>query len=361
MKMLNGTLSSGLFLILTVATLSHAQINGSRTLTSSGTIVYQPVQQYQCLNEFHSGRSVSVSGQYLYARTMRFANISDSGELIPTGQWKSDNEGAIDWSSLNLLLSKIIVQQGRIPILGLWVTNFEEITEAGCRAFLTRLSNKLTELNGTLIWIPAWEFNQHADWGHPEWNWGLGTAGSPRIWYIEAGTYVSKMKIIRNARDSLGIKNVLIGAQPDSIFRYAYPNWAGEHDPYPLTGQRILMNYKEGIAQADVIGCSMYVSIGNNDVALTNATVIQEAFEWMHKIHDYVDPTKPFFAFEYNSFITPSGNTNANTFFIGNSYAQVPSSFSWGFRAISWWCPFSSTEAWQNASYWAAYYDGWRT
>jgi hypothetical protein len=88
-------------------------------------------------------------------------------------------------------------------------------------------------------------------------------------------------------------------------------------------------------------------------------TVIQEAFEWMHKIHDYVDSTKPFLAFEYNSFLTSNGSTNANAFFIENSYAQIPSSFSWGFRAISWYCPFSSNDAWQNASYWAGQYDGW--
>jgi len=206
---------------------------------------------------------------------------------------------------------------------------------------------------------------ENADWGHPEWNWGLGIAGSPREWYIPASIYNQKMTMIRNARDNLGIKNVLLASQPDSLFRRVYPDWEGEHDPYPLTGQRILMNYKQGIAQADVIGCSMYVGTHDNDwnyidSGLTNVTVIEDAFDWMHKIHDYIDPTKPFFAFEYNSLIQKSnGRSNANAFLIENSYKQIPDNFDWGFRTLSWWCPFSSSEATQTANYWAEQYYGW--
>jgi len=320
------------------------------------------MQKYSFLAEFHSGRGVGQSGNYLYTRVMRFANILDNGELEPVGKRISDNEGSIDWTSLTSLLQKIITRDSRIPILGLWICNFENLTEPGTRAFLTRLSNLLTDLNGTLIWIPAWEFNQHADWGHPEWNWGLGIAGSPREWYIKADTYVEKMTMIRNTRDSLGIRNILIGSQPDSLFRNTYPNWNGEKDPYPLTGQRVLMHYREGINQADVIGCSMYVCLYVRgvctDVALTNKTYIEAAFDWMHKIHDYVGPDKPFFACEYNS-MDVGGSTNANTFFIENSYGQIPVNFDWGFRALSWWVPFNSSEAWTTCKYWAGQYDGW--
>jgi len=312
------------------------------------------------LEEFHSGRGIGSADSYVYARTMNFADISSIGDLIPRGQAQSDTSGSMDWTSLDRVL-KNALRRGKILVLGLWVCNFETVAESGVRAFLARLNDRARNLNIYVIWIPAWEFNQHADWGHPEWNWGLGVAGSPRNWYIQADIYVSKMKMIRTARDSLGIKNVLIGAQPDTLFRYVYPNWIGERDPWPLTGQRVLMHYKAGIAQADVIGCSMYVGKGSTgDAGLTDITIIQSGFDWMHKVHDYIDLTKPFIAFEYNSLVQQSVS-NANTFFIQNTYKQIPSNFGWGLRGINWWCPFVSASADAACNYWAEQYKGYNS
>jgi hypothetical protein len=361
MKLLATSIVSFLLLL---AVFPIYALEASQNIKSYGTIEHKDLSGF--VYEFHSGRGYGTfldglcdPKNFGYTRAMHFANISDDGTLIPWGKTPiSYSDSAIDWEHLEQYLTEEI-QAGLIPVEGLWVTNFEEVTESGISAFLTKLGNLMTSLDSWMIWVPAWEFNQLCEiyTEHPEWSWGLGIAGSPRNWDISPDIYNSQMAMIRRVRDDLGIKNVLLGGAPDSSsIAYPYPPsepWQGWEGDY---GGRIRIEpWVQGIRQCDIIGASEYIKADFQEDESIVADILGDG--WNKKIHELIDPSKPFFLWEYNVMFNSTGTSDTSPKFIEISYAQIPKN-PW-LKSIQWWCPFKTQEAWDSLNYWAAIYEGY--
>jgi len=237
-------------------------------------------------------------------RLMVFSRIEDDGTLNPWGEY-----GWPDWGvTYDQLLAYCdeITARGAYPVVSLWIGNFEEISENGVQTFLQKWAAHLG--NNKVIFVPAWEFNQPPDWGH----WGKRVGGGDGTWYIEPSVYNSKMTLIREVRDSLGITNILIGAHAN-LWRT---------DAYNEEGDSLYLPWIDGIRQADVVGVSGYDD--NVDEM------------WLHAEHfyDLINQTKPFFFFEYANECFWNGK-NVSADFVNATYAKIP---SYPFvKALIWW------------------------
>ena len=358
MRVSTATLSSvALLLIASLASFDVASSTyQSSPIPNFAEIVYTSPQEIWFLQEFYSGRSERVSGNYLYARTSSMANITQSGDLIRVGNVNPNRPlyGGTNWADIDQEWSGL-VQSGRILILGLWINNFEKQTETSISNFLTKLNQRAENLNTYVIWLPCWEFNQQhtVDYDYYGSFWGWGTTRENK-WYIEPSEFNQKMKMFRKVRDNLQADRVLLAVQVDALVRYNWDDWEGH-------GIMVLEQYREGANYADIAGASMYIGDYSEDVGLYDADFISLCFERMHIIRDYLDSThtKPFFVFEYNTITAGSISTNANEFFIENSYKLVEQHYSWGLRCLSWFCPFSNSAMYDVCNYWAGVYDGY--
>ena len=189
----------------------HAEQNG--TIKAEFTCLDRSFEK-----QFHTGSSYSglcdstnpayadfeaVRGNIRYCHIQLFARLEDDGSLTPIGRYGWPEWG-VNFDQLVAYCDEIERKKGFYPVVGLWLFNFEAISEGGLRAFLWHWSYHLGP--NRVIFKPCWEYNQLDDWCgyNPVFN---------RSWHIAPEDYNRVMGMIRRVRDELGIENILITSQ----------------------------------------------------------------------------------------------------------------------------------------------------
>lgn len=237
--------------------------------------VWVPARPYTKYAYIESAISIKTDGTYYY----------------DAAYWSS-RVGYLDISTAYL---QHVLDLGFIPIMQLWVTNFDTpdaygnpaLTEAMLRAYFRNLSAWLG--NRQIIWMPCYEFNFNPDWS----TWGTrGNTVPATTWKLNGASYNKVMGWARNIIDSENLGNILLGVHMNA------PYWSGSDSSIqPPIGQ-FINDYLEGMQKADILGSSSYES----------ATVAIKMGCWaqVKRIWDIIGTGKPWIFFEYG--ILPWGN-----------------------------------------------------
>jgi hypothetical protein len=157
-----------------------------------------------------------------------------------------------------------VFDAGFVPIMQLWITNFDTVTENGLRNYLKNLSYSLG--NRQVIWLPCYEFNLNAD----DTDWG--DRGNGQSWREDPSTYNKVMDWIRTILDTESLNNILLGVHMNLI-------------PHASSWDFVTL-YLEGMRKADIVGSSCY------DLNPTSWARAKQ-------IYDMIGTNKPWIFFEY--------------------------------------------------------------
>jgi hypothetical protein len=195
--------------------------------------------------------------------------------------------------------------KGFYPVVGLWLFNFETISEGGLRTFLSHWSYHLGQ--NRVIFKPCWEFNQLGDW------WGHNP-GFNRSWHIAPEDYNRVMGMIRRVRDELGIRNILIASHANIY----------DESLYSVYGDQLYLPWLEGMRQADIVGASAYDD---------NVT---ESWSYAEHLYTLIGRSEmPFIFFEYATKCFWPPYTDVTSDFVRASYSMIPRHPF--VKGIIWW------------------------
>src|SRR3989339_2026282 len=202
-----------------------------------------------------------------------FASIDDNGELILPGFQDDKHQGAgsVDYPEF-LSVIKDIHKNNMLPVMGLFIHNFETVSEKGMKRFFSRLSRDLKNNKiPKIIFIPCWEIQ--GDW--PAW-----PEGATRDCYIDPKIFNSKIWMIKRARDSARASNITLAVAMAAEYENRHLNKKGSigHD------------YIEGLKACDIVGADYYPT--NKEGAVW---AFQDADKWITALRG----SKPFAFFEY--------------------------------------------------------------
>jgi enamine deaminase RidA (YjgF/YER057c/UK114 family) len=203
-----------------------------------------------------------------------FTLINANGDLIKPGYQDEKHRGkhSIDYSEL-VRVTKEIANQNLLPTIGLFIHNFENVSESALEKFFARYSKDLKRNNiPEVILLPAWEIQ--GEW--PAWE-----DGATRDCYIDPKIFNEQMRKIIKARNKVGAKNIKIAVALAAGFNDKYLNKQGK------TGA----DYLEGLRACDIIGIDFYPTKEKGPKA---------AFEDAKKLWSAVGGQKPFAIFEYS-------------------------------------------------------------
>ncbi len=203
-----------------------------------------------------------------------YATINVKGELVKPGYIDEKHRGkySIDYPIL-LRVTKKIADLKLMPTIGLFIHNFETVSETGLMNFFKRYSQDLKYNNiSSVILVVAWDIQ--GEW--PAWE-----DGATRDCHIDPGVFSKQMRMIRNARDKSGAKNIVLGVALASGFEDHNLNKNGD------AGNA----YVEGLRACDIIGMNVYP---------TKVAGPRAAFVDASKLWAAVGGNKPFAFFEYS-------------------------------------------------------------
>jgi len=164
----------------------------------------------------------------------------------------------------------------------------EDIAEDMMRNFFNKLASWLqaNHPDKFFMWNPACEFNYPPD------------ISSSRGRTVDPELYNPKMRIIRKARDDLGLQNkILLGLHANLGW------WAMDTLEEHLANFAHEQPYYEGFALNDIIGFSHYqgyLEPSHNPNDADWKTTVEYAWRRAKLLLDAIDPSKPFMWMEYS-------------------------------------------------------------
>lgn len=232
----------------------------------NGLIFWEPVKPY-----------------LTYAEIQGNITLNSDGSLTPNPPDLSWLD--VTWDGIVRQLTAIF-NAGDIPVLEMWLTNFESVTEPGLTIFL----KKLSEFVGPriILWTPAWEMNYELGYA------GWGNRGDGRTWRIEAADYNRQMALMRKVLDDNDIKNVLLSCHGN--LRTGLAGLSGIQEYFP------------GMLKADIIGFSHY------------ETNLAQGWARASQIYAAMNTSKPFIFLEYGPHSVWQTGTNVTVQEVNDSY-----------------------------------------
>lgn len=230
-----------------------------------------------------------------------------------------NNDGlldAVDFEEL-MIKCKTVINNNMIPILSLWVGNFETLTEETIRNFFLKVKQHIGD--NTLIFKPCWEFNTT----YPELHWGQRDG---KNWYIKPEDYSRTMLLMRFVRDSTA-SNILLACHMN-----LHTGW----------DVALYLPWMEGARECDIFGLSVY----SNDISI-GWSKSKEVFDMLEQ------PEKPFFMFEYAPRTCayfpdePECVSVTSPEYVNNSYGEILKN-PW-VKALNWWFGESFDESTMEA------------
>lgn len=299
-------------------------------------------------------QNFTIDATMHYAREERYTYLGNDGNITnvdPSGTWGNITGGYraafVTQNILDLTGRMLTGDSGAIyrnypkteqiiPDMEIWFFNFETIPKSAMTAFLRRWSDHIRTFDSQLgrrAWIifnPAWEFNQDST-ARAGGGWGVvdnSVVPFVRGWNIPGEDYSRQIRLWVEARNELGIDNIVIAAHA-LVWPYrgpgsAYGNWA-------IDWQTKFAPYLDGFKQVDILGFSDYQGFGKT---LGVQGVLVDGPERADYILNATGVGKPVFFFEWNSQDTsggyPQNATAVNAMY--ESLSEYPN-----VRAYMWW------------------------
>lgn len=251
----------------------------------------------------------------------QFAIINENGTLTPPGYQDEDHQGqnSTDYTQM-IEQCRSISDHGFAIQYGLFIHNFETVSQAALENFFVRLSEDLKGIEvDSIVFIPAWDIQ--GEW--PAW-----PEGATRDCFIDTASFGGQMAVFKAARD-----NVCAG-HPDR----AYISLAvalGEDvtnrgfNRFGYNG----LDYHRGLSVCDWIGANYYPGkVGSaNDPAW--------AFRDFRNLIDIFGAGKRYAIYEYapreTTFGDNSWNDDEKVDFINETYDQLEQNDY--VEQIDWW------------------------
>lgn len=240
--------------------------------------------------------------------------LAPGGTLSCTGYGYDHPDYGMDAAHLTTLLNEAY-GTGKIPHLELIIDNWRDLTPTHCSNFLSRLAGILAGREVSFSWCR--EMN----------------GGTPN-WAIPGPDYARICGYWRDARDSLGLTNIVLTSHVELA-----PGWDASWNPARFTA------WLDGVRLLDVIGASAYA----NDPAVS--------FQRAQLYYAMVGQRKPFMFLEFNTFSSLSGGARANADYILRAYGLLEGNDF--VKAFDWWMPIDySPTAGQAFREMTTQYDG---